>query len=91
MSAATAEADDVNALRLELRRRRLETFLVYGPTIRVVTRWRILLVQCEPFSGLLDAVVVELVVHAPRAERFQQIAPDFFRKLAGVNPDAGNR
>jgi hypothetical protein len=45
--------------------------------------------QRKPFSRLLDAVVVELVVHAPRAERGEQIAPNLFRKLAGVNQDFG--
>ena len=69
----------------------LESLSVNSPAISIVARWRIRLVQCEPFLGLLDAVVMELVVHPPRAQRLQQIAPDLFRKLAGVNPDAGNR
>ena len=89
LSAAATEADDVNALRLDLRHRRLETLLVNGPAIRIVARGRIRLVQGEPFLGLPDAVVVELVVHAPRTERVEQIAPDVFRKLAGVNRDIG--
>jgi len=43
------------------------------------------LMQREPFLRLLDAVVVEFVVYFPRAERFEQIAPDVFWKLAFVD------
>src|SRR6185312_1609983 len=49
------------------------------------------LVQSEPFLGLLDAVVVKFVIHGARAERVQQIATDFFRKLAGVNGHVNER
>jgi hypothetical protein len=28
---------------------------------------------------------MKFVVHLPRVQRFEQIAPDLFRKLAGMN------
>ena len=59
--------------------------------IGVVARWRVCLVQREPFLGLLDAIVVKLVIHLSRTQRLQQIAAHSFRKLAGVNGDVGNR
>jgi hypothetical protein len=48
-------------------------------------------VQRQPSLGLFDAVVVELVVDPTRAERFEQIAPDILRELAGVNGDLDKR
>lgn len=43
--------------------------------------------QRQPLVRLLDRVVVKLGVHAPRAQRLQQIAPDIFGRLARVNGD----
>jgi hypothetical protein len=42
-------------------------------------------VQGEPFLGLLDAVVEEFVVQLTRPQRSQQVAPEIFRKLAGMD------
>ena len=89
LSAAATEADDVNLLRLDLLRRSRKTIFINRPAIGIIPSWRICLVQCEPFLRLLDAVVMELVVHAPRAQRFQQVTPDSFGKLAAVNRGAG--
>jgi hypothetical protein len=49
------------------------------------------LVQREPLLGLLGAVVMEFVIYAPRAQGFQQIAPDGFRELARMNCDFSRR
>jgi len=68
LSAAATEADDVNLLRWIFLGGGRKTVFVNRPAIRVVARRRIRLVQREPFLRLLDAVVMELVVHAPRAE-----------------------
>ena len=89
LSAAATEADDVNLLRLDFLGGGRKTVFVNRPAIRVVARRRIRLVQREPFLRLLDAVVMELVVHAPRAERCEQVAPDSVGELAFVNCDAG--
>ena len=89
LPAAAAEADDMNPLGPDFFRRSRKTLFVNHPAIRVVPRRRVSLMQRQPFLRLLDAVVVELVVHAPRAERFQQITTDSFWKLASVNRDVG--
>src|SRR5690349_10999967 len=47
--------------------------------------------QREPFLSLLDAVVVKFVVHAPRAQRREQVTPDVLRKLTAMNQDVGDR
>ncbi len=55
--------------------------------VDVVLRRRTRVVQGEPFLGLLDAVVKEFVVQLKRLQRSQQVAPDIFGKLAGMDGD----
>src|SRR6267143_6191640 len=49
------------------------------------------LVQREPFSSALDAVVEKLVVDPACPQRCQQRPLHVFRKLAGVNSHLDNR
>ena len=67
------------------RRGRGEAAIVRGGAVRIRARGRIGLVQRQPLLRLLDAVVVELVVHPAGAQRFEQIAPHVLGKLAGVD------
>ena len=64
---------------------RSEAPIISGATVRIRARGRIGLVQRQPLLGLFNAVVMELVVHLVCVQRPQQIPPDVFRKLAGVN------
>ena len=64
---------------------RREAAIIGGGAVRIRARRGEGLVQRQPLLGLLDAVVVELVVHPARAQRLEQIAPHVLRKLAGVD------
>jgi hypothetical protein len=67
------------------RRDRREAPIISGRAVRIRARWGKGLVQRQPLLRLLDAIVMELVVHPARAQRLEQIAPHILRKLAGVN------
>ena len=71
--------------RLQAARSSLEAAVKYCGAIRVCARWRISLVQCQPLVCLLDAVVMEFVVHQPRPQGVCQVALHVFWKLARVN------
>ena len=75
----------MHAPGVNARRDRGEAAVVSGGAVRIRARGGEGLVQRQPLLGLLDAVVVELVVHPARAQRLQQIAPHILRELAGVN------
>ena len=47
--------------------------------------------QRQPLLGLFDAVIMKFVVYRARAQRFEKIRADFFRKLACVNGDVDER
>ena len=70
MPAATAEADDVDLPGLDDRDGFRKRPFVSRQTIRIVARGRMCFVEREPFLGLLDAIVVEFVIHLPRAQRY---------------------
>ena len=75
----------MHARAADARRHRREAPIVRGGAVGIRARGGKGLVQRQPLLGLLDAVVMELVVHLARAQRLQQIAPHILRELAGVN------
>ena len=88
LSAAATEADDVDFFcNRDFFGGFNEREVVSVEAIFVRARGRMRFVQCEPFLRLLVAVVVKFVIHATRAQRRQQVAPDIFRKLTGVDGD----
>ena len=91
LSAAAAETDHVDPLRLIPFYRRRKTLFVNLRTIRIVARRRIRLMQRQPFLRLFYTIVMKLVIDPARAKRFQQIPPDDIRKLAGVDGNARER
>ena len=90
LSATAAEADDVNRPGLNPGDGFGERPVISCRAVHAVAGWRIDLVQREPFLRLLDTVIMKLVVHLPRAQGREQVVPDVFRKLAGMNRDVGS-
>src|SRR5690349_10410550 len=56
-------------------------------TIGIVSRRGKLLVEGEPLLGLFWRIVMELVIHLPAPQRFEQVTANGVRELARMNRD----
>ena len=91
LTATTAKADQMDGRRGDVLGGSGEAEVIGRGAIGIGARRGEGLVKGEPFLGLLDAVVVELVIDLARAEGVEEIAPDIFRELAGMDGYGGNR
>lgn len=90
LAATATETDQMDGGRSETWRGSGETGVVNRGAISIGAGGRIGLVEGEPFPGLFDAVVMELVVDLTGAEGLKQIVADSFRELAGMNGHMGD-
>ena len=87
LSAATAEANQLHFPALDPFRRPGEGFIVDSEAVGIGAGRGLSFVQGEPFLGLFDAVVVELMIDAAVADGIDKVLSNAVRKLAGMDID----
>jgi hypothetical protein len=90
LTAATAQTNDPDVRRPGLGGHGRKTLFIGVLAGGVRAGGGISLMEGQPLLRLFDAVVVEFVMDPAGVKRGQQIAPDLFRELAGVNRDMNN-